>query len=271
LNGDGKIDDKDDAKRYVGTNPWMYFFGSSLDFWQEATTGYSNLAGLFYSDEEADNQFGILDNQFVNDVLSGIDGWSSMMCRGKITDSDSSGYAFSGTGSDEAFAHVEMERITFINYSEMGYGSGEVKRYIYKITYAVNPGEDDEHCNMEWNYYVDGLKLWSINFNEDDYTDAIGSNAIVDYSDKLYNKICIKFFKLRTGCLEGVYEGDSVCNTVSDGGTYDAATFDFSCDTFVGWAGGCNDAKSSGSGSGSSGSSGSGSSSSSTTQTRTDL
>ena len=41
---------------------------------------------------------------------------------------------------------------------------------------------------MEWNIYVDNTKLWSINFDEDDYTNAVGSNAIIDFSDKIVKR-----------------------------------------------------------------------------------
>jgi len=260
------LSEKDFSDGFVG-GYGMYWFGNQLDLWQSATSGYDNLAGLFYTDEDADNQLGILDNEWAQTILGGIDGWTSKICEGEMTDSESSGFAFSGNPSIEAFAHIEAERVKYTNYSDPQQGTF----YMYKITYEIDPGEDTDHCNMEWNIYVDDTKLWSLNFDQDNYTNAVGSNAILDISTRKYNKVCIKFFSIRTGCLQGVYEGDKICNKIAKGGSNDAADFDFDCVNFASWAGGCSSDDDDSGGSGSSGDSGDSGSSSSGGRRRTDL
>jgi len=242
----------------------MYWFGNQLDLWESATSGYDNLAGLFYDDEDADNQFGILDNEWAQTILGGIDGWTSKICEGKMTDSENSGYAFSGNPSIDAYAHIEAERVKYTNYSDPDQGVF----YNYKITYEIEPGEDDDHCDMEWNIYIDDVKLWSKNFDQDNYTNAVGSGAILDTSSTYYSKICIKFISIRTGCLQGVYKGDKVCNKIADGGSNDAADFDFDCPRYASWTGACSYSDDDDSGGGSGGDSGD---SDSGGQRRTDL
>jgi hypothetical protein len=180
-------------------------------------TQFSGLAGyskLFFSEEALYNWRESVDELFASMYL-GTEYWTSGICS-TYTDKVGDGTMLMETpyGMLEPAAHVEGERSEIITYINE---SGEPKKeYFYKLSFAVdNP--DNSRQDMDFNVLLYGertVRMYrnSIDVKEGGSFRRIGNTMIVQYSNYLYNKICIKFDrKIRVG-------GESVkklCNTIT--------------------------------------------------------
>lgn len=182
-------------------------------------TQFSGLAGyskLFFNEEALYDWRETVDEIFATMYL-GTEYWTSTLCA-TYTDKVEDGTMLIETpyGMLEPAAHVEGERsetITYINES------GEPKNeYFYKLSFAVDNPEDSNQ-DMDFNIYLYGdrvVRLYpkSVEVKEGGSFRRIGSTMIVQYSNSLYNKICIKFDKkIRLGGGDSMKE---LCNTITE-------------------------------------------------------
>lgn len=155
----------------------------------------------------------------------GTDYWSSAICSRYIP-KQQKGLLTMKTkdGLFDIVAHVEGER-TLIPKPD------GTKQYIYKLTLAVRNPKYSQYDKLQFNVYLHGektVKLYEQDISVEDgksftrgtgemedgqvtYTQEHGK-PIVQYSDFLYNKICIKFTHSITNA-EGSRE-DEVCNSI---------------------------------------------------------
>ena len=212
---------------------WWNRMGSRLDLWEQIiTTGYSGMSLLY---DEPDPVIEL--DETMSALLGGTDGWTSLICKDKMTDSLDSGMAFS-SNPNGAYAHVEGEKIIVGHYNE----SLPAKSQYYKISASVDPGGEDTGCDIEFSLYLKGsggtLFLYeeeeggnvAYSQSEKTYELARGDSGI-SYSgsameffedERNFDKVCIKFHNLYPefvsageGCLVGVNEGDEICNNLN--------------------------------------------------------
>ncbi|MEA3515111.1 MAG: hypothetical protein U9R34_06530 [Nanoarchaeota archaeon] len=226
----------------------MNLFGDILRKWQQDTAGYSGMSLLY---DEPDPVIEL--DETMSALLGGIDGWTSLICKSKMTDSLDSGMAFS-SNPNGAYAHVEGEKIIMGHYNE----SSLTKTQYYKISASVDPGGEDTGCDIKFSLYLKGsggtLYLYedngsvSYSSSEKTYELARGDSGI-SYAgsameffedERNFDKVCIKFHDLYPefvsageGCLVGVNEGDEICNKLNDLGTTES--FDDPCHNSFGF------------------------------------
>lgn len=222
----------EEEKKSVDIN--MKEIGDFLDELTYATSGYRGLT-MFYSEPN----WWLGYDETIMDALGGIDGWTSIACRSKITSSDEVGVAMSETTLG-AFAHIEGEKIKIINYS----AEEPETSYIYKISFEVSPGAKYRGCDMKFRVYVqDPRKSIFKNSNTGlPYTFSVkkgnesvsykGQNMIFKQSKYDYEEVCIYFTKLEGNCLVGIKEGEYLCSKIVDGGEKKIDLGDDPCEVF---------------------------------------
>ena len=196
-------------------------WGLWLDKATYATSGYRGFS-LFYDQQDV---YGIMDNWFGDVVLGGIDGWTSEICKAKITNSLDEGIAMSPT-TYGASAHIEGEKIKVINYSS----ETPTTSYIYKLSLEVNPGSKIDGCDMKFKVYIETPRKSVFKNSKTGlaYTFSIakgnqsvaykGPNMITKQSRYDYDRVCIHFDELESSCLAGIKEGEELCSNIIDGG-----------------------------------------------------
>ncbi|PIO05037.1 hypothetical protein COT47_06480, partial [Candidatus Woesearchaeota archaeon CG08_land_8_20_14_0_20_43_7] len=110
----------------------MTHFGNAVDTWVGLTS--NRYFSLFYSSDETEIYKTLKENEFIGAVLGGIEGISGALCEGPVIDIDTSSASFSPNGGS-AYAHIEAERVDYLNYSE---GAEPTIRYQYLFTMDVN-------------------------------------------------------------------------------------------------------------------------------------
>lgn len=220
----------------------LAWFGQMLQGLATATSGYSGVS--FFYDEP--DPLTSLDESMSN-YLGGIDGWSSEICKTKLTDASSLGAAFSTRFDGGAFAFVQGERIEYVNYNT----STPTNNYLYKFGFKVDPGDDSYGCDIDFEVVVDGQPVFKDSITSGSYlfkakrddggtVDYSGQNSIVTQSSTRYEQICMKFKKIQpefntqsggttTRCLVGVEQGDTICKKLNEKTTVESA--DDSCDS----------------------------------------
>ncbi|MCK5630455.1 MAG: hypothetical protein KAI26_07590 [Nanoarchaeota archaeon] len=215
----------------------MNWVGDILRQWQTATAGYSGMSLLY---DEPDPIIEL--DETMSALLGGIDGWTSLICKDKMTDSLDSGMAFS-SNPNGAYAHVEGEKIIIGHYNE----SLPSKSQYYKISASVDPGGEDTGCDIKFSLYLKGsggtLYLYeengSVAYSSSEKTyELVRGESGISYAgsameffedERDFDKVCIKFHDLYPefvsageGCLVGVNEGDEICNKLNDLGKTDS-------------------------------------------------
>ncbi len=234
VNSDGvKVDSKEHAKSTKLAKD-MAWFGLTLDEAAYITSGYRGLS-MFY--EEPSWWLGY-DETLMN-ALGGIDGWTSEMCKGKISDATEYGIAMSSTTSG-AFAHIEGEKIKVIDYSS----ETPTYDYLYKISLEVNPGPKIYGCDMKFKVYIQNPRrsvfknsktglAYTFEVNKGNESVSYkGQNMVFKKSDTNYEEVCIDFIDLNGHCLVGIEEGDELCNKIVDGGEKKIDLGDDPCDAY---------------------------------------
>lgn len=205
----------------------------------KALTGYSG-ASFFYTD---DGFFLKNADESINNLLGGIAGWTSELCKNDVTEdiNSNSGYAFSQSTAG-AYAHIEGEKITVTNYTNP---SSPTSIYYYKISFEVSPGTTSVGCDLKFRTYlgqgttplvVDNTSNTAYQFDisrGDDATSYTGTSMIVKQSTNEYTQACILFDEIAPraggeGCLIGITEGDYLCSTITAGAEQQFT--DFECD-----------------------------------------
>ena len=103
-----------------------------------------------------------------------------------------------GTANNQTFfkfvAHVEGERSgATVN--------GSTPQYLYKVTYAIRNPQKSEPNGYLIRFFFDGGSFdWFGQdiyqpFNKGQYIQAIGTQALVGYSERLYTRVCLVFQK----------------------------------------------------------------------------
>jgi len=238
----------EDGKRYViGANgkpeevsDWAWRSVRWGQFLDEATYITSGYRGLTFFYNEPKWLFGFYDETVMN-ILGGIeDGWSSLVCSSKISDTEESGIAMSESTTG-AFAHIEGEKIKVINYS-----SEEPETYyLYKISFEVDPGPEIGGCDMEFKVYIQQPRrsvfrnsktggYYTFVLKKGNRSVAyIGANMIFKESKNNYQKVCIDFEKIAGGCLVGIGQDGELCADIIDGGEKSISLGEDPCDTFM--------------------------------------
>lgn len=214
-----------------------------------AMSGYKSMSLLY----DEPNPIIKLD-ETMSGLLGGIDGWTSLICQGKMTNSLDNGMAFSSS-PDGAFAHVEGEKIIMVQYNE----SPPIETQAYKISVSVSPGGEDTGCDVKFSVYLTGddgtLYIYEnddgyVNYSSSQKTFEVkrgengisyaGSNMLFFENENVFQKVCIKFHDLYPelvsvgeGCLAGVNEGDELCNNFNELGRLDE--FDDPCSNSFGF------------------------------------
>ena len=170
-------------------------FFSTLDFALTEFQGLGYYATWFMSDEALESWRESVDKTFATMYL-GTEYWASAICSSNI-DRDQKGVAYIDTKSGLAgvAAHIEASKSgPIINQT--------ATEYLYKITFMVTNGdwENDPKAleEMEFNVYLYGekeAKLMNENkkLKKGESFGIIRSDAIVQYSQYDYDKICISF------------------------------------------------------------------------------
>ncbi len=221
-----------DALDYTFTS-----WGTTIDKWVYYTSGFSGFS-MFYNKDDS-WIYGNLDETMQN-ILGGIDGWSSFVCSGEVSSTDGSVAGAYSSNPGGGYAYIKGERITYINYTE----SSTNEYYVYKVSGYVDP----ESCGMEVKFVRkcdDGTSSLFVDSETDsDYVFTLeqgddpiaysGSNMIVAQTTHLCSQVCIQFNQIATGCLNGVSEGDELCSTIVEGGeqSFDLDCGDFYCGFF---------------------------------------
>lgn len=228
IDGKGTKYDKDGniiAKSSDGGATWkelkdMKWFGLKLDEWTYITSGYRGFS-LFYDEPS----WWLFYDETVMNVLGGIDGWTSEICKAKISDAHDSGIAMSSTTSG-AFAHIEGEKIKVIDYS----GETPETQFLYKISLEVDPGPEFGGCDMKFKVYIQKPRRsvfknsktgLAYTFKVEKGNESVsykGQDMIFKQSKTNYEEVCIYFSELKGGCLAGIKEGEDLCNKLVDGG-----------------------------------------------------
>jgi len=231
-------------KAYMNTPPaWMDTTYNFLNRMSGYLDGYSG-ASFFYTDD------GFIYDQLdetMQNALSGIEGWSSIICQSDVVGdiNNNNGYAFSSSTSG-AYAHIEGEKITVTNYTTP---SSPTSTYYYKISFEVSPGTSSVGCNMKFRTYLgrgttplvlgnisNSAYQWSLQ-GGDSTISYTGTNMIVRNSDTTYTEACIFFDEISPktgtqGCMIGISEGDYLCNTITAGAEQTYTDFECSwCDS----------------------------------------
>ncbi len=145
-------------------------------------------------------------------VISGR--WEESLCH-KHIDRIPNNVAVVNVNGVMGFAsHIEGERSESI-------ATNNQTIYFYKITFAVNPQIDKE---IKFEILIDGKKA---DLDNDGKADTItlkpgesysgtGENAIVRYKDKIYKKVCIKFYNTENLNKEftSSLKDNKLCNTI---------------------------------------------------------
>lgn len=112
----------------------MLWFGNILSSWASSTSGYSGMS-LFYDEPDPIIEL----DETISNILGGIDGWTSEICKGDVSDAVSSyGTAFSAFPSGGAYAHIEGTKIKVTSYNT----TTPADYYLYKISFSVSSGSD---------------------------------------------------------------------------------------------------------------------------------
>jgi len=203
---------------WPGFNKWH----SKLAKWSSYLEGYSG-ASFFY-DADENWIYDSLDESMQN-IVSGIPGWSSELCKSDALDGigAANGFAFSQSVSG-ASAHIEAERITVTNFTNP---EQTTDKHYYKASFEVNPGTASVGCDLVFRAYLKGQGRETL--GEDIYelergspqVSYSGSNMIVKQTNKMYTHACLNFeeIKPRSGgsCLIGIEEGDELCSVIAQG------------------------------------------------------
>mgnify|MGYP001574392368 FL=1 len=160
----------------------------------------------------------------------GTEYWSSKICTataGLANENEGIAYAETPQGMAQIGAHIEATRTQPI-VTENG------TSYIYKITFQVRNGdyEKDERApeNMSINVFIipngqgisSGIQIFKqdVHIGRGSSFGRFGTNAIVQESTNLYDKICIKFDKIP---LKWKIKDNTLCNKIEDN-TYSQPT-----------------------------------------------
>ncbi len=180
------------------------------------TPGVGRFVGLFMDDDAFAEWREGVDKIFCETVLlGGADCWTSKLCS-SYSDMEGKSYLNiqSPYGMLELAAHIEGQRTSMIYGNE----TGIQMEYIYKISaMARNPANSNKE--MKFNIVLSGdrtIELYEndITLEEGNSFQRTGSAIIVQYSQHLYNKICIKFQdSIDAG---GGRYFDEVCNKITE-------------------------------------------------------
>ena len=212
--------------RFYGAMNW---FADMLSGFQQATSGYSGIS-MFYDEPDPIIE---LDEQMTN-VLKGIDyGWTSEICKQRMNDAVDSGMAFSAYNQGGASAHVEGEVVPITNFNQ----SNAAMEYLYKISFAVDPGDETYGCDIEFEVFTKNKigkmpllyekgkpKVFKAKRKDGEISYA-GKDLIFVQSQNLVGEVCIFFKSIepktiafkggqQNPCLLGVEEGDELCNRI---------------------------------------------------------
>lgn len=190
-------------------------------------SGLGYYATLFFEDEDLDAWRENVDKTFATLYL-GTEYWTSDICA-VATDIDRSSqgvaYVDTKTGLAAVAAHIEASR------SEQIIGPGKednrtgivspTSEFLYKITFNVKNGDYDSDPRaleeMEFNIVLRGqreaqLFAEDITLEKGDQFGHTGRNAIVQFSNFFYDKICIEF---ETTPSSWNLDDDELCNTIA--------------------------------------------------------
>ena len=232
-----KLSTEDSEKNKIDSLDYIFTsWGTTIDRWVYYTSGFSGFS-FFYGDTGW--IYSSLDETMQN-ILGGIDGWSSIPCQGEVSSTDGNVAGAYSSNPGGGYAYIKGERITYTNYTESGTGY----YYVYKVSGYVDP----ESCDMKVKFirkcddgthslFVDSNTNMDYVFSLDEGDDPIaysGNNMIVAQSSHLCSDVCIQFKQISTGCLIGVSEGDEVCSTIIESRQqrYDLGCNDFYCGLF---------------------------------------
>jgi len=229
---------------YIHTPPaWMDTTYNFLNKINGYLDGYKG-ASFFYTDDGF--IYDQLDENMQN-ALSGIEGWSSMICKSDVEEdiNGNNGYAFSSSTSG-ASAHIEGEKITVTNYTNP---SAPTSTYYYKVSFEVSPGTASVGCNMKFKAYLGrgttplvvqnmstSAYQWSLQ-GGDSAISYTGTKMIVKNSNNTYTETCLLFDEISPktgtqGCMIGISEGDYLCKTITIGAEQTYNNFECSwCDS----------------------------------------
>lgn len=232
---DGKYYKVKDGEKSEASS-WDYNsvrWGVALDKAVYLTAGYDGMS--FFYDEP--NYWIDLDERMMN-ILGGIDGWTSEVCKDPSLGVSSPGNIGVSTSRTGAYAHIEGEKIKVINYSSQS----KPFYYLYKISYQVSPGSEMTGCDIKFNVKIDEKEI----FLEDYFVkkggttiDRGGNNMIVDDSLTNYDKVCLVFKDIRADCMVGIESGDTLCKTIVDGGAKEIDFGEDPCKKFAFWVPTC--------------------------------
>ena len=196
---------------------WMLRTGNILGTVEEFTSGYSGISLLY---DEPMFEF----DPWMSNVLGGIDGWTSLICQHKTSDSNNYGAAFSQT-MEGAYAHIEGERLKTYQFEN----SPPTILYFYKISFEVAGGDS---CDIKFRVTIgnhiskylfkDSVTGEPFIFYANQSAEPIsyaGNKMIFAQSTTDYNKLCIDFVNIEPrNCLIGVDKDEDLCATIRDAG-----------------------------------------------------
>ena len=249
------------GKEYVKAR-WDVFTGRTgevISNLQAFFSGYSG-ASLFYDEPDPAEL-----PRWMSDMLGGIDGWTSAICAGKVSDSDDNGIAFSPFASGGASAHIEGARIPVTDYTQ----SPSEEYYMYKISFEVDVGSEERGCDINFraliknsqqgitkpiikNSRTSGAYTFKLNRDGSGYGRSVsytGSSMELGESTNYYDSVCIRFDRIdpevvtqRGGsqqrCLIGVNQGEEICVNIIDEGPREMHT-ENPCRDVMGFSIGC--------------------------------
>ena len=190
-------------------------------------SGLGYYATLFFDDADLDAWRESVDKTFATLYL-GTEYWTSDICAVSTDiDRSSQGVAYVDTKSGLAAvaAHIEASRSEQIIGPGKEYNRTGIVRptseFLYKITFNVKNGDYDSDPKaleeMEFNIVLRGereaqLFAEDINLEKGDQFGHTGRNAIVQFSNFFYDKICIEF---ETTPSSWNLDDDELCNTIA--------------------------------------------------------
>jgi len=186
--------DKDSVKNQPGAEgAWAYKKGKDFQVhferWFTQFKGLSGLSNILLGEETVDNWRRSIDESFGKFLNKEY--WQATICESQYeTPQESIMTIATPDGLPHILAHAEGERTDIV--------SPNGTEYLYKITWAVNNPEQANE-ELEFNVYlVNGNsrnpiypQLFSISPGDKEIRS--GEDAIVQYSNNVYNEICINF------------------------------------------------------------------------------